>query len=74
MLCKPFDPYSHVTFRKPSPPWLPGLDRYKPHARELLACRYAEISKNYWERVQLRAYIYRKLKNQTALNSPTPYF
>jgi hypothetical protein len=69
MLCKPFDPRSHrLHFTPPSPPWLRGLDTYKPHARELVSCQYASISKKYWEQVQVRAYIYRSLQKQSYLN------
>jgi hypothetical protein len=65
MICKPFDPYaSHIPIWNPSKiPWLPGLGRYKPHAREKTACTYAEISKKYWEEVNLRAQIYRNTKH-----------
>lgn len=75
MLCKPFDPYRPFRIWNPSNvPWLIGLDRYKPHARELLSCKYAEISKSYWEGVNLRAHMYRKRKQDAVLSSQVPWY
>jgi len=72
MLCQPFNPYAtSIPVWNPSKiPWLPGLDTYKPTRNERLSANYAEISKKYWEDVNIRAHIYRLTKARYAMDHP----
>jgi hypothetical protein len=75
MLCPPFNPYAtSIPVWNPSNiPWLRGLDTYKPTKNERLSVKYAEISKKYWEDVNMRAHIYRLKKARYAMNNPPLY-
>jgi len=60
---RPFNP--RLTSEPPMPNpskigWLSSLEAYKPSLKELTSHMYAKFSKNYWEAVSIRQYIYRK--------------